>query len=251
MKYAPYSYSKIGTFKNCPYRFKLQYIDKIKTQFNVTPALEKGSFLHYGIERFLKGDLKQKINEFKFTATSEEQKKDLFKQLKKILKGKNVQFYKSFDELFIEYGFGLKFKENDVEVTEYNKYADIRGYIDLMFYDDFSESVNIIDHKSGRFREDQDKLQVSIYYLVAYKIFPNAEKFNLIFDFLEHEKSVSITYTREDFQNILNFVKENLLKVENAKEFPKITNFCNWCPYFNEGYCNGISKEKMDFDLNI
>ena len=36
MKYAPYSYSMIGTFKNCPYRFKLQYIDKIKTKFEKT-----------------------------------------------------------------------------------------------------------------------------------------------------------------------------------------------------------------------
>ena len=242
LKYAPYSYSMIGTFKNCPYRFKLQYIDKIKTKFNLSPALEKGKFLHYGIEKYLKNELDESIKNYKFQTVSNEEKKKYFKLLKKILKGKNVQFYKTFDELFIEYGFGLILKDNDVELLPYGKNVDIRGYIDLMFYDDFIESVYIIDHKSGRYRESQDKLQVSVYYLVAYKMFPNAEKFNLIFDFIEHNKSVSITYTRNDFQNVLNFVKENIQKVETATEFPKITKFCQWCPYYNEGYCDGISE---------
>ena len=121
MKYAPYSYSMIGTFKNCPYRFKLQYIDKIKTKFNVTPALEKGKFLHFGIEHYLKGTLKDKINEFKFQTISENEKKEIFKLLKKILKSKNIQFYKSFDNLYIEYGFGLILKKDDVEVTYMEK----------------------------------------------------------------------------------------------------------------------------------
>ena len=242
MKYAPYSYSMIGTFKNCPYRFKLQYIDKIRTKFNVTPALEKGKFLHYGIEHYLKGSLKDKINEYKFTVSSNEDKKEYYKLLKRILKGKNIQFYKSFDNLYIEYGFGLILKDNDVEVREYSKNCDIRGYIDLMFYDDFSNSVFIIDHKSGKFNENQDKLQISIYYLVAYKLFQNAEIFNLNFDFIEHDKSVSYTYTRDDFQKVLNYVKDELNKVENATEFPKKTKFCNWCPYFNEGHCDGISE---------
>ena len=246
LKYAPYSYSMIGTFKNCPYRFKLQYIDKIKTKFNKTPALEKGSFLHFGIEHYLKGDLKEKINEFKFSTINEEEKKEIFKLLKKILKSKNIQFYKSFDNLYIEFGFGLRLKENDVEVTEYKKDVDIRGYIDLMFYDDFTESVYIIDHKSGRYREEQDKLQISIYYLVAYKLFPQAEKFNLNFDFIEHEKSVTYTYTRNDFQKVLQYVKNEINKVETATEFPKITKFCQWCPYYNEGHCDGINNQKIE-----
>jgi len=250
LKYAPYSYSKIGTFKNCPYRFKLQYIDKIKTKFNVTPALEKGKFLHFGIEHYLKGDLKEKINEFKFKLHNEEERKKIFKLLKKILKSKNIQFYKSFENLFIEYGFGLILKDNDVEVTEYKNDVDIRGYIDLMFYDDFTETVYIIDHKSGKYRKDQDKLQVSIYYLVGYKLFPNAKKFILNFDFIEEDKSISIELKRDDFQKILNFVKNSINEIENAKEFPKKTTYCQWCPYYIEGHCDGI-MEDLNFTIDI
>ena len=250
MKFAPYSYSKIGTFKNCPYRFKLQYIDKIKTKFNVTPALEKGKFLHFGIEHYLKGSLKEKINEFEFKLHSEEERKKIFKLLKKILKSKNIQFYKSFDNLLIEYGFGIIFKDNDIEITEYKNNVDIRGYIDLMFYDDFTETVYIIDHKSGKYRKDQDKLQVSIYYLVGYKLFPEAKKFILNFDFIEEDKSISIELKRDDFQKILNFVKKSIDEIENAKEFPKKTTYCQWCPYYNEGHCDGIMNE-LNFSIDI
>ena len=112
-------------------------------------------------------------------------------------------------------------KKDDVEVTSYGKNCDIRGFIDLMFYDDFTESVYIIDHKSGKFNENQDKLQISIYYLVAYKLFQNAEIFNLNFDFIEHDKSVSYTYTRDDFQKVLNYVKDEL-NIDDAKHFSKI-----------------------------
>ena len=246
LKYKPYSYSMIGTFKNCPYRFKLQYIDKIKTKFNLSPALEKGSFIHKGIELYLKNKLDESIKDYKFTTINEEEKKEIFKTLKKILKGKNIQFYKSFDNLYIEYGFGLNLKDNDVEVKPYGKDVDIRGFIDLMFYDDFTNSVYIIDHKTGQFRKNQDKLQISIYYLVAYKLFPEAEKFYLNFDFVEHDKSVSYTYTRDDFNEILNYVKNSIKQVEEEKEFSKKTTYCNWCPYFNEGHCNGISNEKLE-----
>jgi len=237
LKYKPYSYSKISTYKNCPRRFKLQYIEKIRIPFDVTPALEKGKFLHFGIEHYLKGDLKEKIKDFKFQVTDEITKKELYLQLKQILKSKNIQFYKTFKNLFIEYGFGIIFKDNDVVITDYNFNADIFGYIDLMFYDEFSNSVYIIDHKSGKYREDQDKLQTSIYYLVAYKLFPNAEKFHLNFDFIEHDKSISVTLTKDDFNNTIKYIKDHLEIIENTITFPTETKYCNWCPY-KDKYCD-------------
>ena len=243
MKYSPYSYSKINTFKNCPYRFKLQYVDKIRTKFNVSPALEKGKFIHYGLEHYLKGTLREKINDYNFQLASSDEIKEYRKQLKQVLLSKDIQWYKSFSDIKTEFGFGIIFKDNDIDVIGYSNKADIRGYIDLLAYDEFSNEVYIIDYKTGKFREEQDKLQVAIYYLVAVKKYPEVENFNLIFNFVEHSKTVEIKYTRDDFQKVLEFVRSSLSKVENADEFPKITTFCNWCPYYNEGHCNGISEE--------
>jgi len=244
-KYTPYSYSKISTFKNCPYRFKLQYIDKIKTKFNKTPALEKGSFLHYGIEHYLKGNLKDEINKYNFEVSGKDDIINYKKQLKQILKGENVQIYKSFNKnnVYIEEGFGLYWKNiNDkwqFELGKYSKQSTIYGYIDLMIYDDFLERVNIIDHKSGKFRKDQDELQLKIYAIVGFLKFPDVNDVYVQFDFLEHNKSINFKFERKDFDKISYEVIQKIIEVENEENFNKKDTFCNWCPYYNEGHCNG------------
>ena len=42
MKHAPYSYSKISTFQQCPLKFKFQYIDRIPVDQEQSPAIERG-----------------------------------------------------------------------------------------------------------------------------------------------------------------------------------------------------------------
>jgi len=257
-KYIPYSYSKINTFKNCPYRFKLQYLDKIKTKFNKTPALEKGSFLHYGIEHYLKGDLKDKINEFKFEVSKDENILEYKKQLKKILKSENVQLYKSFDKenVFIEEGFGLYWKEINnkwqFELGEYSFDSTIYGYIDLMIYDDFLERVSIIDHKSGKYREDQDELQLKIYAIVGFLKFPNINNVYVQFDFIEQDKSINFKFERKDLDKISYEVIQKIIEIENEKNFNKKDTYCNWCPYYSEGHCSGKDIPIIeDFNFKI
>lgn len=47
------SYSRVETFVGCPYKFKLKYIDGLKTKFNLDPtnALALGTAMHEGIEK--------------------------------------------------------------------------------------------------------------------------------------------------------------------------------------------------------
>lgn len=57
------SYSRIDTFKQCPYKYKLIYIDKLETKFNLDPtnALVLGTALHTGIEKTFWKQLKDII----------------------------------------------------------------------------------------------------------------------------------------------------------------------------------------------
>ena len=59
-----YSYSNISTFAQCPYRWKLQYIDKMKTipDTNAENPLWCGLALHKGIEMW---DVQDGIDEYK------------------------------------------------------------------------------------------------------------------------------------------------------------------------------------------
>ena len=246
LKFSPYSYSKINTYKNCPYRFKLQYIDKIKTPFVLNKSLEKGSFLHKGIELYLKDEIK-KITDFEFKVYQGEERSELFKQLKQILKSDNIQNYKSKSNLFIEMGFGLDI--DTLEVKDYNYKSDIIGFIDLMYYDKDEKIVYIIDHKTGRFNENQDKIQLYIYYLVALSLFP-AEKAKLYFEFIEHNKNITFEFDKSEKQKIQDEVKKVISAIETAKSFPKKDTFCNWCPYFEHNLCDGnADTPTMELDI--
>ncbi len=59
-----FSYSRIGCFSNCPYQYKLKYIDKLQTIPDQAPdnALYLGLSLHKGIET---GDVEMGIAEYK------------------------------------------------------------------------------------------------------------------------------------------------------------------------------------------
>ena len=59
-----YSYSNISTFSQCPYRWKLQYVDRLKTipDTNADCALWLGLGLHKGIET---GSVEAGIEEYK------------------------------------------------------------------------------------------------------------------------------------------------------------------------------------------
>ena len=50
------SHSRVNTFVKCPYKYKLSYIDGLKTRFNLDPtnALALGTAMHEGIEKDVK-----------------------------------------------------------------------------------------------------------------------------------------------------------------------------------------------------
>ncbi|HFG9628241.1 TPA: PD-(D/E)XK nuclease family protein, partial [Clostridioides difficile] len=63
-----FSHSRIGVFKSCPYKYKLQYIDKVKTILNTDSnnALILGTSLHTGIEK----DIDAAVKEYYFSYPS-------------------------------------------------------------------------------------------------------------------------------------------------------------------------------------
>lgn len=55
------SYSKIGAFKQCPYKYYLSYVKRLKTKFNLDPAnaLALGTAVHTGIEKDITTAIKE------------------------------------------------------------------------------------------------------------------------------------------------------------------------------------------------
>lgn len=51
---ATYSHSKVSTFENCPYKYKLQYIDKAEPDIPETIELFMGKRVHETLEKLYK-----------------------------------------------------------------------------------------------------------------------------------------------------------------------------------------------------
>mgnify|MGYP001609271620 FL=1 len=49
-----YSHSKLGTFQQCKYKYKLQYIDKIKVDIPDTVETFMGKLVHKVLEKLYK-----------------------------------------------------------------------------------------------------------------------------------------------------------------------------------------------------
>ena len=51
---ACYSHSRVSTFENCPYQYKLKYIDKIKVDIPTTIECFMGDLVHRSLEKLYK-----------------------------------------------------------------------------------------------------------------------------------------------------------------------------------------------------
>ena len=56
-----FSHSRVETFKQCPYKFKLQYIDQLETldDYEANNPLTVGTALHTGIEKDIPTAIKE------------------------------------------------------------------------------------------------------------------------------------------------------------------------------------------------
>ena len=63
VKEMKFSHSRVECFKNCPYQFKLRYIDEIETldDYEANNPLTVGTALHTGIEKNIATAIKDTI----------------------------------------------------------------------------------------------------------------------------------------------------------------------------------------------
>lgn len=248
-----YSYSRIECWKNCPYQFKLRYIDKLQT----LPDQSADNALYLGIaihEAFETGSVEEAIKSYRSNY--------------RILTDANIT-----EEIKLEYLIPrvlelLPEAECEVEI----KTDDFIGYIDRLVYLFTDEQgvahYEIWDYKySNNIDHYLSSGQLHIYKYYFEKTHPNTvvdslryvfipkinirQKFkakppetlvefrNRVKEHLEAAeiKIVEISYDATRIHEFQNDCKRNACSVE----FPKNqTRLCNWCQY--QQYCESDGK---------
>jgi len=249
----PLSFSRINTFLQCRRKFELKYILK-KEEEEVPFAAQFGTILH---EALFKG-LKEAEGEIGIQGVMEaydEQWALLTADGPMSLEYATYQEGNAILLDFIEDNpepppvVTLE-QEFDVEIEGIR----LRGVMDRVDRKS-DKDLEIIDYKSNRmaFNQDQanDSLQLSIYDLVARKLWPLVGRRKLSFYFLRHRGKVSTSRTEEQAKALVKYLKQVVKAIEDEKASArweaKLNDWCSWCGY-REG-CpayEGIFEEEAD-----
>lgn len=218
-----WSYSKLSTFMNCPYRYKLKYIDKLETieSFEDTDARYIGTAMHIAIEG---GDYKRAYYSCLPVATSQSEF-----ELRKI--ERNLIFVKEILKDFHD----LKF---ETEITD----GEFIGYIDCLATDKKNNRW-IIDFKYSNNKASYlSSPQVSLYkYFYEKTTGEKIDKVGYLMIKKDNQNFVKvgqkITGGAQLYEVQVKDVKKILKDVgtmEKATGFPcNPTNFCFYCEFFD------------------
>ena len=246
-----YSHSRVSTFENCPYAYKLRYIDRKKPEIPTTIEAFMGDMVHQSLEHLYK------LKKFK----------------KRIAKASIIKFYRDlWDKNYSDDILIVKADEEGVKADNYRKMGEkfISDYYDRMkpFEEmtilgletqdrmtlpdgnqwhiridklgcDNEGNYYVCDYKTNARMKDQEEAdsdrQLAMYSIWVKDKFKDAKSVKLIWHMLAFNKDAISERTEEQLQKLQQEIVDRIKEIENAKEFPrKQTALCNYCGFKSE-----------------
>lgn len=241
------SHSAMETFKQCPYKYKLNQIDKIPEPKSEEAVF--GSYLHFILQWFFENDyrkitLKDLIsfyekhwNEIKYFDSKSQKEKSLnnFYFDEGIMMLKNFyqkNGHKNVIILSLENPFEISIHDNNDQIHI------ISGIIDRI--QKTEDRYEIMDYKTGKRLPTQNKVdqnsQLSIYALAFLDQWPNIniKSLDLSLYFLKFGEIIKTKRTLDDLIETKTKILKTIKDIQKEKAFcPKPNNLCDWCGYKN------------------
>ena len=241
-----YSHSKISTFEQCPLKYRLRYIDKIKIkQKSIEGFL--GSMIHETLEwlyRQVKKEKTPKMDEVIFYYASNWEKNFEPEKYFIVREGLTVKDYleKGLKFLLDYYQTNYPFEDNTIAIEKIvsillddSEEYEFMGIIDRLVYNPETEYYEIHDYKTANNLPDSDKVendrQLPLYSIAVKDDF-NTNKIKLIWHYLAHNKKIHSKRTDEQIIKLKEETINLIKKIEDTKIFPYNKSIlCNWCEY--------------------
>ncbi|MCM3763473.1 AAA family ATPase [Neobacillus niacini] len=254
-----YSYSRVSLFNDCPYHFKLRYIDQLTElpKYDADNPLIIGHALHTGIETDVETALKEYYNSFPVCTDriiEEAMKLEILIPKVKDFLNKNFGEFEFIHEYKLDFpnylGFVdliLKAPDGSCMVMDFKYSNNVKNYLEsgqLHIYKDYLE---------------QDGFDVKrLAYLFVPKTTLKQENNEDLFHFRKRivqavadseVKLVPITF--DEMETV--YFKNKITDIERAKDFPKNTSgkcfSCN--PRFAPNYLEAIYNEKGEIVMAL
>jgi hypothetical protein len=211
-----WSFSRWKDYETCPALAKFKHIEKRKEPGNA--AMDRGTDIHTLAERFANGKLKDLPKELE--TFSEE-----FKEL--------VTFKAQLEQ-------DWAFDANWQRTGWFDKNAWLRIKMDAHYM--VKTDLFVIDHKTGKPRPEEHKLQLELYVLGGMLMYPDAKKITAKLWYLDQgvEETLVVTNTPQALVKYKNmWINRTRAMLNDTRFAPRPGNYCRWC-YFrkdNNGPC--------------
>lgn len=245
---ATYSHSKVTCFENCPYQYKLRYIEKATPDIPETIELFMGKRVHETLEKLYKDKkfkkLVSKATLLKFYNDNWE--KEYSDDIKVVKEGLTAENYRKMGKKFIE-DYYDKYKPFDqltilgLETEDRMTLKDGSQWhvrIDKFACDD-KGNYYVMDYKTNASMKDQEEAdadrQLAMYSIWVKDKFKDAKSVKLVWHMLAFNKEAISERTPEQLEKLENETIALIKKIEKAekeKDFPThITALCNYCGF--------------------
>lgn len=235
-----WSFSRLNSFYNCPYEWKLRYIDCNKSENGFFG--EYGSLIHKILEKYEKGELSLfELNDYYEEHFSENVPHDA-------PPNKYVDIKQSYYEKGLDYFNNIDLDLDKYEVLGVEKEVrfqiagkDFVGYIDLLLKEKETGKIIILDHKSASIKilkngkvskSDQEHVREFIRQLCLYAI-PIIEEYGhvdeLWWNLFKDKNWLKMPFNKEDYDEAIQWAEDTLKLIEAEKE---------WLPNPDFYYCN-------------
>lgn len=242
-----FSHSRVETFKMCPYKYKLSYLDELDTLPSDDPmnALIIGSAMHLGIEQGLQAGIDYYKSQFYICSDNHYHEimkfENLIPKVEPFINREKGIFEKELLTKdfrgFVDY---LEKDGNNVKIYDFKYSNNIDRYLlsdQLHLYKYFYEKLNPLDTVT------------ELGFIFIPKIAIKQKKSETLNDFRNRLKSelekseVKLVKIDYDPHKVIGFFEDMKQAIE-ASEYPKNeTKLCNFCNF--KGYC----KDGQTYDL--
>jgi putative RecB family exonuclease len=241
-----YSDSRLGTYEDCPYRYKLHYLENIKRDSQGVEAF-LGSRVHETLKKCYDDLRRTRVNSLSDLLGYYNRiwrqswndsiviiKPDLTQEHYRALGEKLIETYYNryapFDQdITIATELGLTFPLDDD-----GRYM-MRGYVDRLSRSK-DGTYEIHDYKTsahlpGQQDIDSDR-QLGLYHFGVQNKWPHIENIRLIWHYVAFDEELVSHRSPESISSLIQNTRSLIDKIEAEKDFPpRESALCDWCEY--------------------
>ena len=246
-----FSYSQLNTFKTCPQKYKIIYLDGVRKKHESIEAF-MGKRVHEVLEWLYNRENMEKpyMTFDRLCQTYDDQwaaewhshiyiadarkKSDLYYSI-----GKRClsNYYSRYGPTFVQ-----KVEDTEVELKFSIGDYTFRGIIDRLDHPKPGKWM-VHDYKTGKNKKSErqamNDIQLALYHIAVEQNFGQVNEISLTWHFLRMGSEVTVLHTRDQLEKLRNKLIQMVEKIiqfrDNENNFlPKETMLCNWCYLWEE-----------------